>query len=73
MISLFAPLRVYFPLSILMQLLAVISFLISFFITDPYRFHIPNSAVGLFIGGIIVFMFGLLAEQVAALRIQRKE
>lgn len=73
MISLFAPLRVYFPLAMSMQVLALISFLVSFFLTDPFRFHIPNSAVGLFIGGIIIFMFGLLAEQIAALRIQKRE
>lgn len=70
MISLFAPLRVYFPLSLLMHTLALLSFLISFFITDT-RFRIPNSAVILFVGGIIVFMFGLLAEQIAALRLKR--
>jgi glycosyltransferase involved in cell wall biosynthesis len=72
MISLFAPLRVYFPLALLMEGLALLSFAISFFITDPGRFYIPNSAVGLFVGGIIIFMFGLLAEQVAALRIKRE-
>jgi glycosyltransferase involved in cell wall biosynthesis len=71
MISLFAPLRVYFPLALLMNVLALLSFLISFFITEPLRFHIPNSAVVLFVGSIIVFMFGLLAEQIAALRLQR--
>ncbi len=72
MISLFAPLRVYFPVAILMHILALVSFLISFFFTDPLRLYIPNSALGLFIGGIIVFMFGLLAEQIAALRIKRE-
>lgn len=72
MISLFAPLRVYFPLALLMEVLALASFLISYFVTDPFRFYIPNSAVGLFIGGVIVFMFGLLAEQVAALRAKRE-
>lgn len=70
-VSLFAPLRVYFPVALGMQALAFVSFLISFFITDPLRFHVPNSAVGLFVGGIIVFMFGLNAEQIAALRFQR--
>lgn len=70
MIALFAPLRVFFPVSVMMLLLALISFLISFFVTDPSRFHIPNSAVILFVGSIIVFMFGLLAEQLAALRRQ---
>lgn len=71
MISLFAPLRVYFPVALIMQGLALLSFLISFFITDPERLFIPNSAVGLFVGGIIVFMFGLLAEQIAALRMRK--
>ncbi|NNJ11455.1 glycosyltransferase family 2 protein [Chloroflexales bacterium ZM16-3] len=72
-VSLFAPLRVYFPVALAMQALALISFMISFFITDPLRFHVPNSAVGLFVGSIIVFMFGLNAEQIAALRFQRRE
>ncbi len=73
MISLFAPLRVYFPVALGMELLAVLSFLVSFLITDPFRFYIPNSALGLFVGGIIIFMFGLLAEQIAALRSSRLE
>jgi glycosyltransferase involved in cell wall biosynthesis len=72
-VSLFAPLRVYFPVALAMQFLALVSFMISFFITDPLRFHVPNSAVGLFVGSIIVFMFGLNAEQIAALRFQRRE
>lgn len=73
MISLFAPLRVYLPVALVMQVLAVCSFLVSFLLTDPLRFHIPNSAVVLFVGGTIIFMFGLLAEQISALRIQRDE
>ncbi len=68
MISLFAPLRVYLPVAAAMLLLALLSFLISFFITDPYRFRLPNSVVALSVGAIVVFMFGLLAEQIAALR-----
>ena len=67
-VSLFAPLRVYFPIALAMFALSLLSFLISFFITDPFRWHIPNSTVGLFVGAIIVFMFGLLAEQIANLR-----
>lgn len=70
-VSLFAPLRIYLPVALVMQVFALISFLISFFLTDPFRFHIPNSSVGLFVGSIIIFMFGLNAEQVAALRFQR--
>ncbi|MBC8078456.1 MAG: glycosyltransferase, partial [Chloroflexales bacterium] len=70
MISLFAPLRVYFPVALGMELLALLSFLYSFLVTYQFRLYIPNSAVALFVGGIIVFMFGLNAEQVAALRFQ---
>jgi hypothetical protein len=70
MISLFAPLRVYFPVALGMWALALISFLFSFLITYPLRLYIPNSAVALFVGGVIIFMFGLNAEQIAALRFQ---
>jgi glycosyltransferase involved in cell wall biosynthesis len=69
-VSLFAPLRVYFPIAMAMFAFSLLSFLISFFITDPLRWHIPNSTVGLFVGGVIVFMFGLLAEQIANLRLK---
>jgi hypothetical protein len=34
---------------------------------------VPNSSVGLFVGAIVVFMFGLLAEQIAGLRFQRRD
>lgn len=67
-VSLFAPLRVYLPIALSMLVLSLVSFLISFFITDPWRLHIPNSAVGLFVGAIMVFLYGLQAEQIAALR-----
>jgi glycosyltransferase involved in cell wall biosynthesis len=74
MVSLFAPLRVYFPVALLMQALALLSALISIFITDVGRgLHIPNSAAVLLVGGIVVFMFGLLGEQIAALRFDRRD
>jgi glycosyltransferase involved in cell wall biosynthesis len=71
MISLFAPLRIYFPAALLMLGGSLASFLTSFLLTDPGRVRVPNSAVGLFVGAVVVFMFGLLAEQIAALRLQR--
>jgi glycosyltransferase involved in cell wall biosynthesis len=73
-VSLFAPLRVYFPVAVLMFLLGVASFLLSFFIgPDAFRLKIPGSAVVCFVGSIIIFMFGLLAEQIAALRFQHAQ
>ncbi len=78
MASLFAPLRVYLNVAFGLFFLGLISFLISFFFTDPmhfslteaWRLRVPNSSVALFIGAVIVFMFGLLAEQLAAMRMR---
>ncbi|RRR71380.1 MAG: glycosyltransferase family 2 protein [Candidatus Viridilinea halotolerans] len=74
MISLFAPLRVYFPVALGMFLLGMASWLLNIFLLEPTRgLYIPNSALLFFVGSIIVFMFGLLAEQIAALRFQRRD
>jgi len=73
-ISLFAPLRVYFPVALAMFALGMLSWLLNVFLFDPGRgLYIPNSALLLFVGSIIIFMFGLLAEQIAALRFQRRD
>ncbi|WP_129670403.1 glycosyltransferase family 2 protein [Candidatus Chloroploca sp. Khr17] len=73
-ISLFAPLRVYFPVAVLMFSLGLLSWLLNVFLLEPARgLYIPNSALLLFVGSIIIFLFGLLAEQLAALRFQRHE
>jgi glycosyltransferase involved in cell wall biosynthesis len=73
-ISLFAPLRVYFPVAVAMLLLGLSSWLLNIFLLEPERgLYIPNSALLLFVGSIIIFMFGLLAEQIAALRFQRRD
>jgi glycosyltransferase involved in cell wall biosynthesis len=74
MISLFAPLRVYFPVALVMFGLGMLSFLLNIVVIEPERgLYIPNSALGLFIGSVVIFMFGLLAEQIAALRLQRPQ
>lgn len=71
-ISLFAPLRVYFPVAVAMFLLSFLAYLASVAAGEVWL-RIPNSTVALFVGSIIVFMFGLLAEQIAALRFQRRD
>ena len=72
MISLFSPLRVYFPLSVAMFALSLLAYLASVAVSGVWL-KIPNATAALFVGGIIVFMFGLLAEQIAALRFQRRD
>lgn len=71
--TLFAPMRIFFPVSVSLWVLSIVSFVVSYLVTDPGRLRVPNSAVMLFVGAIVVFMFGLLAEQIAGLRFQRRE
>lgn len=71
-VSLFAPLRVYFPIALGMFLLSLLAYIASVAVNGVWL-KIPNATAALFVGGIIVFMFGLLAEQIAALRFQRHE
>jgi|YNPBryBLVA2012_1023415.scaffolds.fasta_scaffold11809_2 glycosyltransferase involved in cell wall biosynthesis len=71
-ISLFAPLRVYFPIALGMFFLSLLAYIASVAVNGVWL-KIPNATAALFVGGIIVFMFGLLAEQIAALRFQRRE
>jgi glycosyltransferase involved in cell wall biosynthesis len=74
MVSLFAPLRVYFPVAVGLFLLGILAALASFFFgPDAFQLKVPGASVVCFIGSIIVFMFGLLGEQIAALRFQRRE
>jgi glycosyltransferase involved in cell wall biosynthesis len=67
MVVLFEPLRVFLPAAIMLFLMAVASFV--FTLVDESRLHIPNSAVFLAVSAVIVFLIGMVAEQVAELRI----
>lgn len=72
MVSLFAPLRVYFPVALVMWALSVLAYIASI-VRNGEWLKIPNATAALFVGGIVVFMFGLLAEQIAGLRFERRE
>jgi glycosyltransferase involved in cell wall biosynthesis len=65
-VSLFAPLRIFFPVSVVMLVLSMLAYVASVVVSGVWN-KIPNATVALFVGGIIIFMFGLLAEQVASL------
>jgi glycosyltransferase involved in cell wall biosynthesis len=66
-VTLFSPLRVFFPLFVLLELLALIAYLWSVARGDAIL-HLPPSTVMFFLGGIVIFLFGLISEQIAALR-----
>jgi glycosyltransferase involved in cell wall biosynthesis len=72
MVTLFNPLRIFFPLFILLELLAAIAYFWSIIRGDEWL-HLPASTVMFFLGGIVVFLFGLISEQIASLRIRGPE
>lgn len=71
-VMLFSPLRVFFPVSLAMLGLSLLAYLASVFFGVGGWLKIPNATVALFTGAIIVFMFGMLAEQIVALGLGRR-
>ncbi len=71
-VMLFSPLRVFVPISLLMFVLSLVAYAASVFVNGVWL-KIPGSTVALFTGAIIVFMFGLLAEQIVALGLGRRD
>lgn len=70
-VMLFNPLRVFFPVSLLMFVLSLLAYIASVAVSGVWL-KIPNATAALFVGGIIVFMFGMLAEQIVALGLGRR-
>jgi len=62
-IVLFSPLRVFMPVVLLLWTLLGVSL-----IYDIYHIHITNTTVALFTSSLIIFLFGLLADQISAIR-----
>ncbi len=65
-VMLFSPLRVFFPVSLVMLTLSLMAYVASVAVSGVWL-KIPNATAALFVGAIVVFMFGLLAEQIVAL------
>ncbi len=62
-IMLFSPLRVFLPIVLFLWALLGASF-----IYDVYHVHITNTTVALLTSSLIIFLFGLLADQISAIR-----
>lgn len=72
MITLFAPMKVFFPVSVGFVAIATVYTVIDLaFFSD--RFHLTNTAVLLVTMSILIFLVGLVAEQIASLRFERAE
>jgi glycosyltransferase involved in cell wall biosynthesis len=68
---LFDPLRVFLPTSGILMLLAAIATAANFiqdFLNGIYRLAVPATALFLAISAVIIFMLGLLTDQVSAIR-----
>jgi glycosyltransferase involved in cell wall biosynthesis len=70
-IALFDPLQVFLPASALLFLIGIL-----YWILDSLYLHrpnIPSGAVILLVSAVVVFMFGILADQVSAIRREKNE
>jgi glycosyltransferase involved in cell wall biosynthesis len=64
--TLYSPLKVYFPVSLLMAGLGVLNYMITVFINESLRF--TNMSTLLILTGMIIFLIGLLSEQLTNLQ-----
>jgi glycosyltransferase involved in cell wall biosynthesis len=67
MITLFSPLRIFFPISLVFFSVGS-AYMIYTIVTE---IHVTNTSVLLITGAAVLFLFGLLSEQIAALRFER--
>ena len=69
--TLYSPLKVYFPVSVLMAGAGVLNYVLSAISTGSLRF--TNMSTLLVLAGIIVFLMGLLSEQLTNLQYKNVE
>jgi len=76
-IALFDPIKVFLPTSIALFLLGIAywvgSGIFRFIEHIEPAFHIPTGAMLVMVSSVIVFMFGILADQVSAIRREKYE
>ena len=70
-IALFDPLRVFAPTSAVLFLIGLIYWGLDIFLRQ--RVNIPTGAVLVILASVIIFMFGILADQVSAIRREKYE
>jgi glycosyltransferase involved in cell wall biosynthesis len=69
-LTLFSPLRLFLPICLMILASGLASAVYESFLFG--RLRIPNSAVLLILAGLLVFLMGLISEQIAALRFERR-
>ena len=71
MITLFAPMKIFLPVSLALFMLGVIYGLANIFLFGINR--IPNGSVLLILSSLFIFLFGLISEQIAAMRFENSQ
>ena len=70
-VTLFSPMKVFLPLSAVLFVLGLLYGLGNVALTVEHRF--PNGAVIGIMSSIFIFLFGLISEQIAAMRLERTQ
>lgn len=70
-VMLFSPLRIFLPVSLAMLGLSMLGYIASVAVSGVWL-KIPNTTLAFFIGAIVVFMFGMLAEQIVAIGLGKR-
>jgi hypothetical protein len=71
MITLFAPMKIFLPISLGLFVLGVLYGIANIFIFGINR--IPNGSVLLILSSLFIFLFGLISEQIAAMRFENSQ
>lgn len=71
-VMLFNPLRIMFPIGLVLLGLSIVGYLLSLLAGGP-PLHLPGSTVMFFVGAIVIWMFGLLAEQIVAVGLGKRQ
>jgi glycosyltransferase involved in cell wall biosynthesis len=69
--TLYSPLKVYFPVAVLFSGLGMINYIVSTISTGAWRF--TNMSTLLILAGVIVFLMGLLSEQLTNLQYKESD
>jgi glycosyltransferase involved in cell wall biosynthesis len=64
--TLYSPLKIYFPVSVLISGLGMLNYMFTVFINESLRF--TNMSTLLILSGMIIFLIGLLSEQLTNLQ-----
>jgi glycosyltransferase involved in cell wall biosynthesis len=71
MITLFAPMKIFLPIGLFLFLAGVVYGLANIFLAGINR--IPNGSVLLILSSLFIFLFGLISEQISAMRFESSQ